>query len=105
MPRNARLARLEHLAAKAIPEPVDTSWTKRPDVVPILAELGAIPLQLPPPDPDPRRDSPNAIVAAPRDPVYGEQVQNAFARLAEVMCTGADTSWIPWIPKFAHRRR
>ena len=100
MPRNARLTRLEHLATSTLPEPVDTSWTRHPAVVPILAELGAIPLQLPPPDPDPRRDSPNAIAAALGDPIHGEQVRNAFSRLAEVMCgPGADTSWIPTFVK------
>ena len=98
-----RLARLEELAASTLSEPVDTSWTQHPAVVPILAELGAIPLQLPPPDPDPRRDSPNAIAAALGDPIHGEQVRKAFSRLAEVMCgPGAD---VPWIPTFVKGRR
>jgi hypothetical protein len=99
MPRNARLARLEHLAAKTIPEPVDTSWTKHPDVVPILAELQAIPLPSPPPCSNPARSSTEAIAAAMGNP----QVRKLMCDLAGVMCApGADTSWIP---KFARRSR
>jgi hypothetical protein len=98
MPRNARLSRLEHLAAKTIPEPVDTSWTKHPDVVPILDELRTIPLALPPCS-NPQRASTEAIAAAMGNP----QVRKLMCDLAGVMCApGADTSWIP---KFARRSR
>jgi len=94
-----RLAHLEAVADATMPE-VDTSWTRHPSVVPVLAELGAIPLPSPPPCDNPLRAGPNAISAALGDPIHGAEVRKLFCRLAETMCApGADKSWIPTFAK------
>ncbi|MFO0866143.1 MAG: hypothetical protein U0744_16095 [Gemmataceae bacterium] len=97
MPPRSRLARLEHLAAQAIPEPVDSSWTQHPAVAPILAELATIPLPPPPPCDNPMRRSTEAIAAALGNP----KVREAMCRLAGVMCVPEFPT--TWIPNFARK--
>lgn len=97
-PRSRRLAHLEALADAALPE-IDTSWTKHPDVQPILDELRAIPLPPMPPCDNPLRESTEVIRTALANP----QIRKLMCKLASVMCT--PTFPKTWIPTFGKTRR